>query len=114
MKKRHYILLPFITLLVLYRIGPMMDTAPTDTQLPMVRYDITSVESYVENFEAQFDIKKNNEARILWGDSAKEKTEYALLYLHGFSASWYEGYPTNVDFVKNFKCNAYFARLDQH
>lgn len=114
MKKRHYILLPFVALLVLYRIGPVMETTPTDTQLPMVKYDITSVESYVKNSEAQFNIKNDNEARILWGDSAKQKTEYVLLYLHGFSASWYEGFPTNIDFVETFNCNAYFARLDQH
>jgi len=114
MKKRHYILLPIVALLVIYRIGPVMDTAPADAKLPLVKYDITSVESYVKNSEAQYAIKDDNEARILWGDSAQKKTEYALLYLHGFSASWYEGYPTNVNFAEHFGCNAYFARLDQH
>lgn len=114
MKKRHYILLPFVALWVLYRIGPVMDTAPTDKKLPLVMYDINTVESFVSTKEAQFDIKKDNEARILWGDTAKQKTEFVLLYLHGFSASWYEGYPTNVDFAETFNCNAYFARLAEH
>jgi esterase/lipase len=36
------------------------------------------------------------------------------LYLHGFSASWYEGYPANVEFAKYFDCNAYFPRLASH
>lgn len=107
-------MLAIVTVLVIYRIGPVMDTAPADSKLPLVKYDITSVESYVKNFEAEFKIKKDNEARIIWGDSAKKKTEYVLLYIHGFSASWYEGYPTNVNFANAFKCNAYFARLDQH
>lgn len=114
MKKRHYILLPIVTLWVLYRIGPVMDTEPTDNKLPLVMYDINSVESFVKTKEAQYNIRKDNEARILWGDSANVKTEYVLLYLHGFSASWYEGYPVNVDFAKHFACNAYFARLAEH
>jgi esterase/lipase len=36
------------------------------------------------------------------------------LYLHGFSASWYEGYPANIEFAKYFGCNAYFPRLASH
>jgi alpha-beta hydrolase superfamily lysophospholipase len=37
-----------------------------------------------------------------------------LLYLHGFSASWYEGYPANVEFAKHFGMNAYMPRLASH
>ncbi len=114
MKLRHKILLPIVAILVLYRIGPVMDTEPSDNELPMVMYDINSVSSFVANKEAQFNTKQDNEARIIWGDSANKKTEYVLLYLHGFSASWYEGYPVNTDFQKHFGCNAYFARLHEH
>jgi pimeloyl-ACP methyl ester carboxylesterase len=45
---------------------------------------------------------------------AKERTDYCLLYLHGFSASWYEGYPANVEFAKHFGMNAYLPRLASH
>ncbi len=114
MKLRHKILLPIVALLVLYRIGPVMETEPSDKKLPLVMYDINSVESFVAGKEAQFNIREDNEARIIWGDSARKKTEYVLLYLHGFSASWYEGYPVNANFQKHFGCNAYFARLHDH
>jgi alpha-beta hydrolase superfamily lysophospholipase len=36
------------------------------------------------------------------------------LYLHGFSASWCEGFPANVEFARYFGCNAYFPRLASH
>ena len=40
-------------------------------------------------------------------DSLKEKTEYAVVYLHGFSASQEEGDPVHYDFAKKFGCNLF-------
>jgi len=114
MKQRHKILLAIVAILVFYRIGPVMDTEVSDAHLPLVKYDIHSLTSYIQNQEAQWNIKKDNEARIIWGDSIAQKTEYVLLYLHGFSASWYEAYPVNVAVQEHFKCNAYFPRLYAH
>lgn len=108
------ILFPVVLLLVIYQLGPTLDSEPTNNKLPLVQYDINSVESFVANKEAQYKVKPNNEAHIVWGDSVGKTTEHVLLYLHGFSASWYEGYPTNTDFAKHFGCNAYYARLAEH
>jgi esterase/lipase len=113
-KLRRQILLPIIAIMVLYRIGPQMENEPTDKKLPQVLYDLKSVDSYVQEKEAQYDLKADNEARIVWADSVGTSTEYVLLYLHGFSASWYEGYPVNVGFVEQMGCNAYYARLEHH
>jgi esterase/lipase len=43
-----------------------------------------------------------------------ERTEYSLLYLHGFSASWREGSPANEEFARHFGMNAYFPGLASH
>ncbi len=60
-------------------------------------------------------LKPDNEARIEWlNDSLKEKTEYAVVYLHGFSASREEGDPVHSDFAKKFGCNLYLPRLEDH
>jgi esterase/lipase len=60
-------------------------------------------------------IKPDNEARIVWADTArKEKTNIAFLYLHGFSASQAEGAPVHTDLAKHFNSNLYLARLAEH
>lgn len=53
--------------------------------------------------------------RVVWADdSLKTRTPYAIVYLHGFSASQKEGDPVHVDFAKRFGCNLYLSRLDGH
>ena len=59
-------------------------------------------------------LKLNNEARIIWADSSKQKTEYSLVYLHGFSASPMEADPLHIDLAKKYGFNLYLARIDQH
>lgn len=62
--------------------------------------------------ESRKDIKPDNNARIEWAnDSAKVKTPYVLLYLHGFTASRIEGDPTYGNFAKRYGMNVYAARL---
>ncbi len=60
-------------------------------------------------------LKLDNEARIIWANpDKKEKTEYVLVYIHGFSASCKEGYPVNYDFAKRYGVNMYCALLSEH
>jgi esterase/lipase len=47
-------------------------------------------------------------------DSLKNKTEYALVYLHGFTASQGEGDPVHRSLAKKFGCNLYLSRLAEH
>ena len=73
------------------------------------------LEQFISNNEATHKLKPDNEARILWlNDSLKSKTEYAVVYLHGFSASQEEGDPVHYDFAQKFGCNLYLSRLDAH
>lgn len=113
-RTRHKIMLAVVVVLALYRIGPTLDHEPSDSKLPQVLYDVSSVDTYVNEKEAQVETKKDNEARIYWADSAGQVSDYVLLYIHGFSASWYEGYPVNVNFAETLGCNAYYARLAEH
>ena len=71
--------------------------------------------NYILQNEAQRKVKPENEARIIWqNDSLKQKTEYAIVYLHGFSASQEEGDPVHAAIAKKFGCNLYLARLAEH
>jgi esterase/lipase len=81
----------------------------------VVPAEASALEQYIAANEAQHKIKPQNEARIVWAnDSAKQKTAYAIVYLHGFSASQEEGAPVHKAIAKKFGCNLYLARLAEH
>lgn len=105
--------LTVILVLFAYLLGPRTKTKPLNHSLPKFDFDINTIEAYVDSMEEQYDTRTDNKARVLWADSAGLKTEWSVLYLHGFTASWYDGFPINVSFVKN-GCNAFFARLPGH
>lgn len=118
MKKKHIIIViiaaVFAVLTVVYLAGPRVPVTELNTELPVVPVSIDSIESYVQGKDAGLPVKPGNEGMVLWGDSATIATEYVLLYLHGFSASHFEGEPIIHDFVKEFGVNAYLPRLAAH
>ena len=100
---------------ILYLMGPKPPQVNLNKDLPSISASIANIDDYVKMNDEGFTLKPDNESRIVWAnDSVKERTAVSLLYLHGFSASWYEGYPVNVEFAKYFGCNAYFPRLASH
>jgi len=104
-----------LVLIIVYFLGPQPSTPTYNNQLPVVPSDAAQLEKYIANNESKHTLKPDNEARIVWcNDSTKEKTEYAVVYLHGFSASQEEGDPVHVEFAKEFGCNLYLARLAEH
>ena len=104
-----------LVLIIIYFLGPQPATPKYNNELPNIPSDAIQLEKYIANNEAKHKLKPDNEARILWyNDSTKEKTEYAVVYLHGFSASQEEGDPVNYAFAKKFGCNLYLARLAEH
>jgi len=106
------ILLIFI---VVYFIGPKPSSPVYNTAVPVVPSEPVSLEQYIRNNESRHKLKPDNEARILWwNDSLKAKTEYSIVYLHGFSASQEEGDPVHYQFAQKFGCNLYLSRLDAH
>ncbi len=110
--KRSAIIL--FVLLVLYSVGPNPATPIYSTELPSVP-SIDLLENYITSIESAHHLRPNNEARVVWAnDSVKQKTDYAIVYLHGFSASQEEGNPVHRNIAKQFGCNLYLARLAEH
>jgi esterase/lipase len=105
---------PILLLVGIYFLGPTPDKPAYDKSMPTVPEGSTELEQYVANQESKHTIKPNNEARIVWKDSSKQKTRYAVVYLHGFSASQVEGDPTHWKFAQAFGCNLYLPRLADH
>jgi pimeloyl-ACP methyl ester carboxylesterase len=82
--------------------------------MPVVPSEPAALEQYIQNNESQHKVKPDNQARIVWADSSKQRTEYAVVYLHGYSASQKEGDPVHLRFAKEFHCNLYLSRLADH
>ena len=104
-----------VLLAALYFLGPHPAKPVYTNLLPTISDSGAALNGYVANLESRHPLKKNNEARIVWAnDSLKNTTEYAIVYLHGFSASQEEGNPVHRNIAKAFGCNLYLARLAQH
>jgi pimeloyl-ACP methyl ester carboxylesterase len=115
MRKKKWALLIPVVLVIAYFAGPNPSTPVYTTNMPVVPAEPAALESYIKQHEAAHTIKPDNEARIVWAnDSLKNKTEYSLVYLHGFTASQGEGDPVHKYLAKKFGCNLYLSRLAEH
>ena len=103
-----------VVLGIIYLAGPHPATPKYDIEIQSVPA-IDGLEKFVASNEAAHKLRPNNEARIIWANgSPKQKTDYAIVYLHGFSASQEEGNPVHRNIAKQFGCNLYLARLAEH
>jgi esterase/lipase len=105
-----------LALVTVYAAGPK----PSKPDFKIYEFNLpaslTGLENNINQGEkAVKGIKPDNQARIIWADSAKkEKTKIAFLYLHGFSASQAEGDPVHKDLAKKYDANLYLSRLAEH
>lgn len=100
---------------VVYLSGPKPPVPMYSTTLPELPSGLKQLETFINERETKLPVKTDNEARIVWADSThKEQTEYAIVYLHGFTASQGEGDPVHRNLAKTFGCNLYLARLAGH
>lgn len=112
---KRFFLIVILLAIITYLLGPKPPKPELNKDLPSISASIANVESFVERKEAAFSVKPDNESRIFWAnDTLKERTDYCVLYLHGFSASWYEGHPAHERFASHFGYNLYVPRLHDH
>lgn len=103
-----------ILLLLLFIFWPASSVDLT-YKYPSVPKDASQLELFVQQKESSNgQIKEGNAAEIVWADSTKSKTDYALVYLHGFSASHEEGGAVHRQIAKHFGMNLYLSRLSFH
>ena len=118
MKQKVFIILLIgaVLLLVVYWMGPRPSSLSLNTGLPSISIAPEQSDEFIREKESVVaHIKPDNEAQIIWADSLhKNKTEYCIVYLHGFSASQGEGIPVHKNIAKKFGCNLYLPRLYAH
>lgn len=115
LKRVIFFILGFLILLAaIYMLGPI----PVMPKLEAVQFnipdDFSRIEQLVQEDKKTPFLKANNESRLIWADSIPQKTEYSLLYLHGFSASPEEGFDMALAYAKRYHCNLYLPRLHGH
>lgn len=109
-----YLFLLLLLLVIAYLLGPRAKFDPVSADIKPLQIPLADLDQYVaEREDSHQPIKAENEAQIIWADSIRQ-TEYALVYLHGFSASQAEGDPVHRTIAKKYGMNLYLARLAGH
>lgn len=108
-----FVFILLVALAIVYFVGPKPAQPKYDPVLPTVPA-LADLTTYIAQQEAKHKVKPGNEAEIIWADSTKSESEYAIVYLHGFSASKEEGNPAYNYLAKALHANLYLARLADH
>ena len=112
MKK--FLLMFVLLILAAFFLGPNKYFDPVEGEIKLLDIPLQDLDKYIADKEAKVkNIRPDNESRIIWVDSLR-KTPYSIVYLHGFSASWFEGNGVHIPFAERYGCNLYLPRLAQH
>jgi len=116
-KKKSLLILSttLLALAGLYFIGPRPARLSLDNSWPEIPDSADGLADCVHQNDAGLKLRPDNQSRIIWNDEQnKAKTPVAMLYLHGFSASWFEGEPLHRNLSREFGMNLYIPRLQAH
>ncbi|MEM7281860.1 MAG: alpha/beta hydrolase [Pseudomonadota bacterium] len=85
---------------------------PAQAELPD---QLSALDEFLAQSEVQFDhITPGTEKTILWANDEIKKTDYAIVYLHGFSATRQETSPVTRNLAKALGANVFYTRLTGH
>ncbi len=111
LKKR--ILIPLILVLV-FLLGPRPNYPEIQPKIKAISMPLDQLDAFIAEKESKVEkLRPDNESRIVWADSIR-KTPFAIVFLHGFSASPMECDPISFDFAKRYGFNMYLPRLAGH
>jgi pimeloyl-ACP methyl ester carboxylesterase len=114
MKKAFLLIIPIAILGLVYALGPRPSKPMFDSTMPTIKVNNEELDRWIADKEATYKLRPDNEAKVVWFDENFQPTEYAIVYLHGFTASHEEGYPIHISIAKSFGCNLYLSRLSMH
>ena len=105
-------ILLLIVVLVLWLVGPRYVLKQAPTKTPVLPDDL---DAYLQEKESAIpDLKPGVEKEILWAYEDKRVTDYAIIYLHGFSSSRREVSPLFEEVAKELGANLFFTRFKGH
>ncbi len=108
-------LVTVVLAVVIFMLGPKAPSPQLDSSPAVCNVSITELDAFLATKESHFKtMKPGNEASITWVNDSIHQTEYAIVYLHGFTASKVEGQPVTTAFAKEFGMNLLEPRLYGH
>lgn len=114
MRGMAWIAVVIVALALAWALGPRPRRLHLDAALPAAPAGPAEAEAWLRAHEAGYRIRPDNQARIQWAGKAGEATDWAIVYLHGYSASWREGAPVNVETARRYGANLLLTRLSGH
>ena len=107
-------------LVILAVIGLVFVLGPRPDSQDEITFDPASIGPDIDAYLAKVEtgipnLNQGAAKEVIWADpAAKQKTPYAFVYLHGFSATKYETRPVPDDVARTIGANLYFARFKGH
>ena len=100
--------------LLFFSITTQSDTL-TAQQTDITELELQQIDQFLIESESKFtDIVEGTEKRVRWYNNQKQKTQFSIVYIHGFSASSQELSPTTQLLADKLGANTYYARLAGH
>ena len=104
-----------VLLLLVFFAGPTVEAPIIEKPLPELEVTLEELPAWVAAQNAAFpNIKADNESKLVFADSIPQQTDYAIVYLHGFSGSTADGAPVHLEVAKAMGTNIYLPRLYAH
>ena len=100
-----------------YFLGPKPSSPKIVFELNSSQFPktVNAISPYLAIKESKLDIRPENQSIIQWANpDSISKTEYSLVYLHGFSASPEEGLPVHKNIAREYGMNLYAPLLAHH
>ena len=104
-----------VLLMLVFFAGPTVEAPIIEKPLPELEVALEELPAWVAAQNADFpNIKADNESKLVFADSIPKQTDYAIVYLHGFSGSTADGAPVHLEVAKAMGANIYLPRLYAH
>lgn len=113
-KALKYLGILLLILIFVYFLGPQVSTPNLSPELPLLSDNLSEINHLIIEENKNQNIREGNHSRIIWVDNEPTKTEYSVVYLHGFSASPAENESLYTNFSKRYNANLYAPRLFKH
>jgi esterase/lipase len=99
-----------------YVLGPRNDFGSSmPSPRPPPPQDISLLSDWIQQRESVFsDIKPDNAKGIVWAATPGQRTRWAVVYIHGFSASRLETAPLAESVASQLGANVFYTRLTGH
>ena len=105
----------FLILGAIYLAGPRVETPEFSNEVIEVPNNLVKLQKWINTKEIlQGNVRPGNASKIIFSDSIPQKTEYSVIYYHGFTASGMEGDPVHRDISNVLGANLYIPRLFGH